>query len=128
MSSAKRSRAAPKPQPISLGDDGRKRVKFTSAHLSGSRAQFTLRPAQSSTRDADAEDSDHAELVHFNRGNFYQQPLETWSAEQAPPDLPPGALELDADLADLAVEDDMEDVALSAYMSVSGKVGPKRNA
>ncbi|KAG8720863.1 hypothetical protein FRC08_017744 [Ceratobasidium sp. 394] len=121
MSSAKRSRAAPKPQPISLGDDGRKRVKFTSAHLSSSRAQFTLRPAQSSARDADAEDSDHAELVHFNRGNFYQQPLETWLAEQAPPDLPPGALELDADLADLAVEDDMEDVALSAYMSVSGK-------
>ncbi|KAG9083152.1 hypothetical protein FS749_006261 [Ceratobasidium sp. UAMH 11750] len=121
MSSGKRPRAAPQPQPISLGDSSKKRVKFTSAHLSGSRSQFTLRPAQSSARDAGADDSNRAEPVHFNRGGFYQQLLEAWSAEQAPPDLLPGSLEFDDNLAGFAAEDDMEDVALSACMSASGK-------
>ncbi|KAG8732897.1 hypothetical protein FRC10_000541, partial [Ceratobasidium sp. 414] len=121
MSSGKRRRAAPQPQPTPLNDPGTKRIKFTSAHLSGSRSQFTLRPAQSSSRDT-PDDPDHPDPVHFNRGSFYQEPLETWSAEQAPLEHPPEGAESDVDLDEFAVEDDMEEIVLGASMSGSGKV------
>ncbi|KAG9098113.1 hypothetical protein FS749_004659 [Ceratobasidium sp. UAMH 11750] len=119
MSSGKRQRPAPQPQPISLNSSGSKRVKFNSAQFSGSRSQFTLRPAQSSARDL-SKDSKAPDPVHLNRGDFYQEPLETWSAEQIEAD--PGFVdEPDTDFVNLATEHDMEDVILSASMSRSGK-------